>query len=405
MMLWSLDVRTVFLVLVLMGIMQAVLMLYVHYLHANLPFVLDWSQGYILFAIGLVVMLMGGAGPSIYILILSSVMRSSGHMFICIGIAKLCGRTPKRSMINVAFLFLLSMHAIGLWIGESLLYVAMVFTFLASIFSAYAIYSCITAPRDEFRKSVLLVAGLMCIYVVCLLLRAGIIYVEKVQEAIVLSKELGWVLLCTAVVMGSHFTMLILVTSHRLQIELQRQVVRDPLTNVFNRRGLLSHIDRDWARACRHGSPISMLMIDADYFKKINDVFGHAAGDAVLVAIAQQIQGVLRQEDVLARYGGEEFVVMLPDTCLRDALDVAERIRLEVANLVHPSLDAQHTVTVSIGVSERLVTQKHSEQLLECADRALFLAKQTGRNRICGSQAGVVSVSGTEPALSQLARS
>jgi diguanylate cyclase (GGDEF)-like protein len=148
-----------------------------------------------------------------------------------------------------------------------------------------------------------------------------------------------------------------------------------------------------------------MLMIDADYFKKINDVFGHAAGDAVLVAIAQQIQGVLRQEDVLARYGGEEFVVMLPDTCLRDALDVAERIRLEVANLVHPSLDAQHTVTVSIGVSERLVTQKHSEQLLECADRALFLAKQTGRNRICGSQAGVVSVSGTEPALSQLARS
>jgi diguanylate cyclase (GGDEF)-like protein len=140
-------------------------------------------------------------------------------------------------------------------------------------------------------------------------------------------------------------------------------------------------------------------MIDADHFKKINDAYGHAVGDAVLVAIAKKIQHGLRTEDVLARFGGEEFVVMLPDTSLKHACEVAERIRIAISNIALPVLPEGHRFTVSIGVAERRGVQQSFDELLEMADQALYQAKKNGRNKVIGSKPTPVPVYHTQDSM------
>ena len=173
---------------------------------------------------------------------------------------------------------------------------------------------------------------------------------------------------------------------HSCLLDLQQQVTHDPLTNLFNRRALAVLAERDIARSNRRGTLISVLKIDADHFRKINEAHGQAVGDAVLIAIADKIQAGLRAEDVLARFGGEEFLVMLPDTSLKNACEVAERIRIGISNIALPVLPEAHRFTVSVGVAERRGMQQSFDELVDMADQALTQAKRGGRNKVIGSK-------------------
>lgn len=163
----------------------------------------------------------------------------------------------------------------------------------------------------------------------------------------------------------------------------------DGLTGLYNRRHLDQRLNEEVARALRHGHPLSCLFIDADHFKKINDRHGHAAGDQVLVALAQRIRTELRSSDLPARYGGEEIAVLLPQTDLANARKLAERIRSAIADT---PVATQNNIDIAVSVSIGLA-QLHSEgqgsieeqatQLLEAADHEVYRAKQSGRNRVC----------------------
>ncbi|MCU7886007.1 MAG: GGDEF domain-containing protein, partial [Candidatus Thiodiazotropha sp. (ex Lucinoma annulata)] len=163
----------------------------------------------------------------------------------------------------------------------------------------------------------------------------------------------------------------------------------DPLTGLHNRRYLDRRLDEELARAGRYRQPLSCLFIDADHFKKINDNYGHQAGDSALRELANRIRSQLRASDIATRFGGEEFALLLPQTSLNEALLLAERIRLEVNS--HPILleeGSKLQLSVSIGVSETLplLGKSHykemGELLLENADQALYTAKANGRNCI-----------------------
>ncbi|MCG8014676.1 MAG: sensor domain-containing diguanylate cyclase [Candidatus Thiodiazotropha sp. 'RUGA'] len=163
----------------------------------------------------------------------------------------------------------------------------------------------------------------------------------------------------------------------------------DPLTELHNRRYLDRRLEEELSRSSRYRQPLSCLFIDADHFKRINDNYGHPAGDQVLRELAKRIRSQLRASDVATRYGGEEFAILLPQTNLSEALLLAERIRLEVNS--HPIyLDQGESLqlSVSIGVSETLpmLGKSHHKELgshlLACADQALYIAKSKGRNRI-----------------------
>ncbi|WP_420477047.1 GGDEF domain-containing protein [Noviherbaspirillum sp. ST9] len=174
---------------------------------------------------------------------------------------------------------------------------------------------------------------------------------------------------------------LILMTTDALQTELNRQASRDPLTDVLNRRAFHELFERELSRSQRVESPLSVLLMDIDHFKRLNDTYGHHAGDLALKHFVTITSLCLRAQDILARFGGEEFVVLLPDANIDAAQIVAERIRGQLANHPMATPDGDVSFTVSIGVA--VVTEQATDlkDILSRADAALYQAKMKGRNR------------------------
>ena len=168
----------------------------------------------------------------------------------------------------------------------------------------------------------------------------------------------------------------------RLFGEMEQLAVTDPLTGIDNRRHFFTQGEREFTRTLRYGRTLSALMFDLDHFKRINDRFGHRAGDEVLRAVAGIFRRELRTIDLLGRYGGEEFAALLPETPLDAALIAAERLRAAVEHSeIVLSGEELLTVTVSVGVAERQ-EQDTLDTLLERADQAMYKAKRLGRNRV-----------------------
>lgn len=169
-----------------------------------------------------------------------------------------------------------------------------------------------------------------------------------------------------------------------LASELESQTLVDGLTGIANRRRFDLHLDDEFRRAKRNASPVSLIMIDVDYFKDFNDNYGHQQGDQCLVQIAAALGSVLnRSSDLVARYGGEEFTVVLPDTSEDGAMQIAESMRAEIEalNIEHAYSGVAKFVTVSLGVST--IVPEHltkTGSLIHAADRALYQAKRSGRN-------------------------
>src|SRR5882672_7084641 len=168
------------------------------------------------------------------------------------------------------------------------------------------------------------------------------------------------------------------------QRQMYESALRDGLTKVFNKKYFTDYLEKEFAYAARHGSPLALIFLDIDYFKRINDTHGHPAGDFVLSELSQLMATLVRTEDVLARFGGEEFTVLCRGTDLTGAKIVAERLRQTVE--AHTFLFAAKTipVTISLGIAAIPDTAilDHA-QFLAASDKALYEAKRTGRNRVC----------------------
>ena len=161
----------------------------------------------------------------------------------------------------------------------------------------------------------------------------------------------------------------------------------DELTGLYNMRGFVVIASRLFAQAQRYERASSFLMVDSDSLKQVNDTHGHEAGNRLLQHLVKALQGQLRATDVAARYGGDEFVVMLPDTPARGALEVAERIRLAVESAPFAVASGRVPCTVSIGLASFPQDGRNIEALLARADRALYEAKEGGRNRVAPARA------------------
>lgn len=168
----------------------------------------------------------------------------------------------------------------------------------------------------------------------------------------------------------------------RALTEAERRAQIDPLTGVLNRRSLIERLDSACARARARDLPIALLFIDLDYFKEINDTYGHPAGDACLAAIIGPIQAELRQSDIVGRYGGEEFVVILSSAGVGAARPIAERIRARVAEVRVEGYGEPICLTCSIGVATSDTLGVWGEHLIARADAAVYAAKRSGRNRV-----------------------
>lgn len=167
-----------------------------------------------------------------------------------------------------------------------------------------------------------------------------------------------------------------------MEARLEHLATKDPLTQLSNRTEFFEIAEREISRATRHGDPLCVVMIDLDYFKLINDAFGHAAGDQTLKAFAELCRSSVRDHDHLARLGGEEFALLLPCTARDEAVTIAERLRVAVENMKIPDAPASLRVTVSVGVAMVDASERDIHDALARADLALYGAKMRGRNKV-----------------------
>jgi diguanylate cyclase (GGDEF)-like protein len=169
------------------------------------------------------------------------------------------------------------------------------------------------------------------------------------------------------------------ISHARLFRHVQTQAMTDALTGLYNHRYLQERLDREIKLADRNNDQVSLILLDMDHLKRINDTHGHRSGDAALCHAAEVMRSSVREVDICARYGGEEFVIILPQCGREDAIDVAERIREAIAS---KPVTKVGQVTASIGVATYPGAAKTKEELIEMADRAMYLAKAAGRNRV-----------------------
>ena len=245
-------------------------------------------------------------------------------------------------------------------------------------------------PTAGSRARSILVASFAAAGVALLFRGIGAAFVADPVTALVRPSGLGAVLALAAFAAGVASTLaFLLLHKERAEGEAQRLATMDPLTGAYNRRTFHEIAEREMARARRAGQPLSLVMLDIDHFRTVNDKHGLRVGDAVLQRFADVVRSALRKEDMLVRYGGEEFVVLLPEVPGPGAVVVAGRIRRAVAGAPIEASGERFALTVSLGVAARLDEGPESiDELLERASSALALAKDRGRNRVVALSLG-----------------
>ena len=169
--------------------------------------------------------------------------------------------------------------------------------------------------------------------------------------------------------------------------QLQELADRDGLTNLFNHRFFHDHLTREMDRARRYGGIVSCVIVDIDFFKKVNDTYGHQTGDLILKEVSGLLQKGIRDSDLAARYGGEEFALVLVQSDAEVAVLICERIRSQIAAMPFLSADSPIHITASFGIASfPSVGMKEEKNLIEAADQALYQAKEGGRNRVVSSE-------------------
>lgn len=173
----------------------------------------------------------------------------------------------------------------------------------------------------------------------------------------------------------------------RLFQEIQQQAITDPLTGLYNRRGLYEFGKNEFARALHHNTPFSAILLDLDHFKNINDTYGHPIGDIILIEFAKMCKNCIRDFDLLGRFGGEEVVILLPETNKNTTFKIAERLRSTIENSpIYVNDNLQLNMTASLGVATKDEHITSLDTLIARADQAMYIAKFRGRNQIAESK-------------------
>jgi diguanylate cyclase (GGDEF)-like protein len=262
-------------------------------------------------------------------------------------------------------------------------------SFLLNVSSAVTLYR---SDHSRYRLAAILTALPLFIYGLFSMVRVIIGFVAR--NAVLPGQNLSNVVDILALYLLSYLWTagFILMVSQRLHSDLNDLAMNDALTRVRNRRAMQSMLDFEMRRVQQEVKDFSIILLDVDHFKRINDTYGHDAGDLVLQWMAHSLQAAVRAQDIVARWGGEEFLVLLPDTNLDEAIETADRLRQLVEESTVQGVATSLHITFSAGVSNSK-TNRDVTQLCKVADQALYIAKQT-RNRVASQD----EIPITEPA-------
>lgn len=339
----------------------------------------EWGLGLLCMVAGTVLLTLRGAVPQTLPVLGMNAMLLWGIGLSLIGTEKFYGRRPSWRLFHGVWL--VGMGAFVWWLLVRPDFPARVAAFSTLVSVFYCRQAWLIARYGERRFPTLFFGTLMLVQTLVVATRGvlalfgGGTSVDLLRPGVFQNVYLATSSFMVLMLVVGFMT----VATRRLQTILEQRSARDPLTQVLNRRGFADVYARERALMQRERRATTLLSIDLDHFKSINDRYGHATGDRVLVHVAGVIGKALRASDHVARFGGEEFVVLLPDTGMERAGNVAERIQ-EV--LRAPRKDGLPAYTASIGIACQLSAEEDLDGILQRADGALYRAKALGRNRV-----------------------
>lgn len=376
------DIKTLLVAVALATMLSAVARILLWRTHPGMPGLGHWAGASVLGTGALLMIAMRNIVPEWLALSLAQLLIAVCFILTWDGFRRFVGRTPlSQPTLTVLIVFVIGLIVTS-HVLQSLTLRASSNALWITLFSAMVARELLSAARP--REIAMRVSGWLYAISAVLFLARG--FAVAANDTIVdpwnpdglAALPLFWWLCFT---MGATLGM-VLMASERLQRELDHQASRDPLTGALNRRALSMFAEKELARSRRNGQPLSVLMMDLDHFKAINDHLGHRGGDEILCRFVSASHRVLRTEDVFCRLGGEEFLALLPGIASEQALLVAERIRSayrsEMENIT--ALSLPFVATVSIGISQ-FRPEEEIDDVIHRADAALYQAKANGRNR------------------------
>jgi diguanylate cyclase (GGDEF)-like protein len=386
----TLDIRTLAFILAAIIITESLVLIVVWRTRKTFSGFGLWTLASVVIASSFVLLGLRGAIPDFFSVVIANLLQIVGAILIFMGIRKYLDE-PYHDYLNyllaaVVMGFLVYFLYVHNDVNARILVVSCAW-FIGCLRCALILLADVPTelrPSTRFAGGVFIALGLVH------LLR-GIhawfgppqtdLFVPDAVQAFVFT---SWIVLAVGLTFG-----LFMMTTKRLELELAKLVRlahTDDLTGAWNRRYLIEWSQREARRAHRYGHSLSMLAIDIDHFKDVNDTYGHAVGDLLLKGLASTAQSSLRASDVFARTGGEEFTALLPESDAAESLVVAERIKNEIGQVAVYAGSVPVTTTVSIGVASLSPDDRDIRPVFQRADAALYEAKRNGRNRVVVQQ-------------------
>jgi diguanylate cyclase (GGDEF)-like protein len=383
----TLDVRTIVVLLVLSAVLMSITLAVGIRTGRGSGFV-HWNVGLALFALGWLLMALRGVLPDFAGVALANASLVAGLCLQLAAMIRFEGRSVPPVLVYApgpALFFLvlplLDDYAV-MTLAVSLAY--------ASVLGATAWFA--ARLKSDAGPARWLLAATCSVAALMLLVRAGVLLVQPVDRSGLFSGGAVHVVafLALFVLSSTSSVAFLLMLRERAEAEIRRLAMFDPLTALLNRRAFIELGEREIARASRLRVPYTVLMMDLDHFKRVNDRHGHQAGDRVLAAFAALAQRSVRAGDLVGRYGGEEFCAILPGASREVALAVAERLRASAAETPLEGLDRPITVSIGAATARPGDAPCSLDQALARADAALYRAKSEGRNRVASADAAAL---------------
>jgi diguanylate cyclase (GGDEF)-like protein len=350
-----------------------------------------WSRGTALMPIGWLLYALRDVVPEVWTTLVPSAALALGYALIAVAVRLFFGRPPLLVPLLALVAALLGAEAAVTLVWPTYTGRFLVTFVGAALLQLVAAWPLLRSERKSRPSSHWLTAGVFLAGAVVFVLRIGAELLTDTPTRSLFEQSPIQSLVFAYVVAGPVVTSVgfVMMCNDRFNRDLSRMASIDALTGAYNRRTLEQLADRLIARALRDQRTVAVLMCDIDHFKRINDAYGHEAGDIALQALVERLRNSVRAEDLLGRYGGEEFVVVMPDSDETTAVAVAERIRTAVSASRIDIGDALIGMTVSIGVAAWQPDEADFGTLVRRADQAMYAAKRGGRNRvIAASQLG-----------------
>jgi len=377
-----LDIRTLYFAVFLIALVLGFAELQLSIRRGFDNWVAWWGSGNIVGCLGMLLLALHGHVPDILSVALGNSLIAGSYLLMLIGIEKFAGDAPNKSAYAVAVVLLFGVLAIPSPLSASFAARVILISTCNAIINLLILLVVLRILIKERLLAAYLVGGLFGFSLLLFAVRAvGMAAGANVGDIFAATPGNIAVMLCWVVVLPGWNMGLMLMSTERMRNDLLLLAHQDPLTGVLNRGGLLAALEPMLTGKQEHQFPLTLLLVDLDYFKQINDAHGHAAGDVVLKIFAQTARANLRPSDVLARQGGDEFAIVLPGLSKQLGCQIAERLREEFSETASGQFFGSK-VTLTIGVATCMKAPCTVDALFGAADKSLYCAKQGGRNRV-----------------------